>query len=196
MPVCKYFSSQSGCIRGDQCYFQHVRPEGQGNFDSTRELSSSWRTPHSNSTRPASTSLIGPADPLADVKCRFFIAGACKYGDACRFRHQSKSDEKTPDESFPQLARKKHSGLRLRLTHAGSIQGAASEAKRIKYPGFGRRSRGVWRRGRRSQHPTGCRLDCSFTDVQCHLHLVPTIENCDAPVFFLAVHGRDCTKAY
>jgi CCCH-type zinc finger len=101
MPVCKFFSSKSGCVRGDQCYFQHVQPASQQEFGSAITLpyvSRSWRTAGHGSTAPSKPPASGFPDPVAGVSCRFFASGACKNGDRCRFRHETTSGEEIPHE--------------------------------------------------------------------------------------------------
>ena len=111
MPVCKFFSTKSGCARGDKCFFQHVQPatpEQLGSAISPPNLMASWRATDSNPIGPPNTLLSGFPDPLAKVSCRYFKKGACKNGDRCRFQHNatSEAEEVITLESTPQPVRK------------------------------------------------------------------------------------------
>lgn len=110
MPVCKFFSSKGGCARGDQCYFQHVQPASQERLGSPKSppiLIESCETTDGNSAEPAKARFSGLPDPLAEVDCRYFSLGTCKYGDKCRFRHTAMNEEEIAHEStsIPQQAR-------------------------------------------------------------------------------------------
>lgn len=93
MPTCKFFSSASGCARGDQCYYKHVKPVA---IASPANRAQSWRITRNEKTPPAGAPLASFPHPVAEVSCRFFSIGACKNGDGCRFRHEAPSGETLP----------------------------------------------------------------------------------------------------
>lgn len=98
MPVCKFFSSKSGCARGDQCYYQHGLPPVN-----PADRAQSWRKTRNESDQiiPAGASLANFPDPVAKVSCRYYSIGACKNGDSCRFRHEGTRGE-TSASAVPQ----------------------------------------------------------------------------------------------
>ena len=96
MPICKYFSSDTGCGRGDQCYFQHVQPGNQNQLNSINHPLNplpTYRVTASNHGGPVTAPISAFPDPLAEIGCRFFKIGKCKNGDKCRFRHDITRDE-------------------------------------------------------------------------------------------------------
>ena len=96
MPVCKFFTTKDGCGRGDQCRFQHVQLVGQGQAETTaavgnreplsEHLTKDWR-------RASTDSELPETDLRAEISCRYYGRGHCKNGDACRFRHDTPSEE-------------------------------------------------------------------------------------------------------
>lgn len=108
MPVCKIFSSKSGCVRGDRCYYQHVQLANQEQLESAispPNFVPAWRITDSSPTGPAKAPLSGFPDPLAEVSCHFFNIGVCKNGDRCRFRYKATSEEEIEHGAILQQAR-------------------------------------------------------------------------------------------
>ena len=84
MTVCRYFLSKSGCARGAQCRFQHIR-QGRKEQDpiSLSPVNDIIQGPELIGTTSASSF----GDLLAEVTCRFHRMGMCTKGTDCRFRH-------------------------------------------------------------------------------------------------------------
>ena len=111
MPVCRFFSSQSDCARGDLCRYEHILRESQE--QSPLNLPS-WRPTDSIPTRPARAPITDVPDPVAEVTCRFFKQGKCKNGDTCRFRHDSIVEEEHTQDAIIQQVRDHHFKLMYR----------------------------------------------------------------------------------
>lgn len=98
MPVCRFFSRKGGCERGDQCYFQHVQ---LSNPESLHFVS---RLPNLKQSKLSAGS-AGSTEHLAEVSCRYFNLGMCKYGDMCRFRHNTPSEGEVMHEPITPQAK-------------------------------------------------------------------------------------------
>ena len=135
MPICKFFSSTSGCLRGDRCYYQHVNPPSQKDLDSTTILPTSMPSRNLNPgspLRPAKLPLPGSPDPVAGVSCRFFNMGTCKNGDNCRFLHNGAGEDEAAPESIPPQARFQSHNIDVWLTPTACPRSTASKGYRAK----------------------------------------------------------------
>ena len=96
MPVCKFFLSETGCFRGDKCFYQHIRPSGEERFalhddvdfsTDVNDLLPKLSITDNDPTRPSPFQDV--YTPVTKVRCRYFDNGSCKNGDACRFLHDT-----------------------------------------------------------------------------------------------------------
>ena len=100
MSVCKFFLTEGGCRRGAQCHFEHIRLDNQ-----EQSKTSATAIINGFSTEDARKPSTEFSDPVAQVSCRFFKSGTCKYGERCRFRHDETGEEASLHESNFQQAR-------------------------------------------------------------------------------------------
>ena len=96
MPICKFFLTKDGCLRGDKCYFEHAQP---GQLGTSQNTAATAKTIDEIPRKSSKTPFADRPDPLAKVSCRFFKLGTCKNADECRFRHDTTSEETNPHES-------------------------------------------------------------------------------------------------
>ena len=102
MPVCRYFRSETGCLKGDTCHFQHAEPEKYERLKSHRSDPSTELQdlmPSLIIADDIQTQIPTGAYSLIKTRCHFFDNGTCKHGDKCRFRHDTINKAVSPDES-------------------------------------------------------------------------------------------------